>query len=156
MVRNKMSELNFNIMGISDIKAVSEIEKDCFSVPWSENSLEEELTNDFARFYVLNINGETIGYIGAHNVLGEVYITNVAVFKKWQGKGYGKALVNFLLEEMKKEKAQFATLEVRKSNETAIALYKKTGFSEVGCRKGFYESPKEDALLMTYYLKETE
>ncbi len=146
-----MSNLVFRKMEQADVATVAQIEKDCFSIPWSIDSITEELENTFSRFYVLEADCKTVGYIGSHNVLGEVYITNVAVFKNARGTGYGKALVNHLLSEMKKENADFVTLEVRKSNEIAISLYKKTGFSEVGVRKDFYECPREDAILMTYY-----
>ncbi len=151
-----MSSFLIEKMAQCHVDDVAKIEKACFSTPWSENALSEELTNTFARFFVLEEDGQVVGYIGAHNVLGEVYITNVAVFPKGRGKGYGKALVKFLINEMKKENADFVTLEVRKSNETAISLYEKAGFQIVGSRKDFYEQPKEDALLMTHFLKEKE
>ncbi len=146
-----MSIAEIKKMTDSHVGAVWEIEKECFSVPWSEFALREELTNPLARFFVLEKDGETVGYIGSHNILGEVYITNVGVMKKVRGKGYGKALVNHLLKEMKNESADFVSLEVRVSNEVAISLYKNAGFQEVGYRKGFYQKPKEDAMLMTYY-----
>ncbi len=146
-----MSISEIKKMTASHIEAVEKIEIECFSVPWSEFALREELTNPLARFFVLEEDGQVVGYIGSHNVLGEVYITNVAVLKNQRGNGYGEALVRFLVNEMNKENADFVTLEVRKSNETAISLYEKTGFQQVGYRKGFYEQPKEDGILMTYY-----
>ncbi len=151
-----MSNSNIYKMTVSHIEAVVKIEKECFSVPWSEFAIKEELTNPLARFFVLEEKGRVVGYIGSHNILGEVYITNVGVINSARGKGYGKALVNHLLEEMKSENAVFVSLEVRVSNETAISLYKNAGFQEVGYHKGFYQKPKEDALLMTHFLKEKE
>ncbi len=141
-------------MSEKDIPEIAELEKDCFSEPWSENSLREELANDTARFYVLRDNKKLLGYIGANNICGEVYITNVAVNKNYRGKGYGKMLVNYLAKQCEAEDALFVTLEVRKSNENAIALYKKCGFQRVGERKNFYSDPTEDALIYTLYLKE--
>ena len=81
--------------------------------------------------------------------MGEVYITNVAVSPEYRGQGMGAMLVGFLKEYSKAENADFITLEVRKSNSVAISLYDKMGFKVVGERKGFYENPKEDAILMT-------
>lgn len=141
-------------MSEKDISEIAELEKACFSEPWSEKSLREELTNDTARFYVLRDNEKLLGYIGANNVMGEVYITNVAVNENCRGKGYGKMLVNHLVKQSEAEDALFVTLEVRKSNENAIALYKKCGFQRVGERKNFYSKPTEDALIYTLYLKE--
>lgn len=137
-----------------DICEIAELEKMCFSEPWSENSLKDELTNETARFYVLCDNNELLGYIGANNICNEVYITNVAVNEKYRGKGYGKKLVNHLIKQSELEKAFFITLEVRKSNKNAISLYEKCGFKLIGERKDFYSKPTENALIYTYYLEE--
>lgn len=136
-----------------DISKLAELENECFSEPWSENGLREELTDNTARFYVLKNDGEIFGYIGANNVLGEVYITNVAVFPKYRKNGYGKRLVRFLTVESMLEYAEFVTLEVRCSNENAIKLYEKCGFKKAGARKNFYSKPREDALIYTLNLR---
>ena len=137
-----------------DIKEIAELEKECFSEPWSENSLRDELTNETARFFVLRDSEKLLGYIGANNICNEVYITNVAVNSKCRGKGYGKILVKHLIKQSEAERAFFITLEVRKSNENAIKLYEKCGFKLIGERKNFYSKPTEDALIYTYYIEE--
>lgn len=144
-----MTDLFFEKMTEQHISRVAELEKQCFSTPWSETALLEELSNKFARFIVALSKGEVVGYIGSHNVLGEVYITNVAVFPEYRKNGFGEALIKKLLEVIKDENADFITLEVRKSNISAIKLYEKCGFCAVGVRKNFYEKPCEDAILMT-------
>ena len=138
----------------SDIKEIADLEKECFSEPWSEASLRDELTNETARFYVLREGKKLLGYIGSNNICNEVYITNVAVNKDCRGKGYGQILVNHLIKQSEVEKAFFITLEVRKSNENAIKLYEKCGFKLIGERKKFYSKPTEDALIYTYYIEE--
>lgn len=144
--------MNIVIEKMSDthITQIGKLETECFSVPWSENALREELTNEFARFFVALCDGEVAGYIGAHNILGEVYITNVAVFSKYRRRGIAETLIKNLICVSSSENADFITLEVRKSNIGAINLYTKMGFKNVGERKNFYENPREDALLMTY------
>ena len=137
-----------------DIFEIASLEKECFAEPWSEKSLTDELTNDTARFYVLRDNEKLLGYIGANNIYAEVYITNVAVNENYRGKGYGKMLVNHLLEQSELENANFVTLEVRESNENAIGLYESCGFKKVGVRKNFYSKPTENALIYTIFLKE--
>ena len=137
-------------MGENHLSQIAELEKTCFSTPWSENALCEELANQFSRFFVALCDGQVAGYIGAHNVVGEVYITNVAVFPQFRRQGIAEALIKKLMDISQSEKAEFITLEVRKSNMGAINLYTKMGFKEVGSRKNFYENPREDALLMTY------
>ncbi len=137
-------------MGENHLSQIAELEKTCFSTPWSENALREELANQFSRFFVALCDGRVAGYIGAHNVVGEVYITNVAVFPQFRRQGIAEDLIKKLMDISQTEKAEFITLEVRKSNMGAISLYTKMGFKEVGSRKNFYENPREDALLMTY------
>ena len=136
-------------MAECDIESVARLEKACFSAPWSENSLREELTNPTARFYVLKQNGELLGYIGANNIANEYYITNVAVSMEHRRKGYGEKLLNHLLFVSAEECADFVTLEVRKSNTNAIKLYEKLGFELKGERKNFYSNPTEDAYIYT-------
>ncbi len=147
-----MMDLIIEKMTSAHIEEIVRLENECFSSPWSENGLKSELNNNFARFFVAFSDDRIAGYIGSHNVLGEVYITNVAVFPEFRRNGVGKALVEFLVDRMKTEKAEFVTLEVRKSNIKAISLYEKCGFQKVGERKKFYEKPIEDAILMTNYL----
>ena len=148
------STVTIREMTEDDINSIAELEKECFSEPWSETSLRDELTNETARFYVLRDGNNLLGYIGANNICNEVYITNVAVNSECRGKGYGKILVNHLIKQSEAERAFFITLEVRKSNENAIKLYEKCGFKLIGERKNFYSKPTEDALIYTYYIEE--
>lgn len=148
-----MMKLDIKKMTAAHIKEIARLERECFSSPWSEAGLEAELDNNFARFFVAFSGDKVAGYIGSHNILGEVYITNVAVFPDFRRNGVGNALVSLLINEMKAENADFVTLEVRKSNIKAISLYEKCGFQRVGERKNFYEKPQEDAILMTYFIK---
>ncbi len=143
-------------MDESHIKDIALLEKQCFSVPWSENSLEAELEKENARFFVAITKNEVSGYIGANNVLGEVYINNIAVFYNYREFGIGKALLKHLIDVSEKENCDFVTLEVRVSNIPARKLYEKTGFKEVGVRKNFYEHPREDGIIYTKYLGENK
>ena len=146
-------ELIIEKMTSAHIEEIAKLEKECFSTPWSEDGLKSELDNNFARFFVAFCKGKIAGYIGSHNILGEVYITNVAVFPEFRRNGVGNRLVEFFVNQMKSENAEFITLEVRESNSNAISLYEKCGFQKVGQRKDFYEKPKENAILMTYLVK---
>ncbi len=148
-----MMDLKIKKMTSAHIKEIAKLEKECFSSPWSEDGLRSELDNGFARFFVAFCGEKIAGYIGSHNILGEVYISNVAVFPAFRRNGVGRALVEFLVDQMKTGNAEFVTLEVRKSNLNAISLYEKCGFEKVGERKDFYEKPREDGVLMTYFIK---
>lgn len=154
-ILEKISEIpTITPMTEEDISEIADLEKMCFSKPWSAQSLKDELCNDTARFFVLKNDGKVLGYIGANNICDEVYITNVAVFPENRGKGYGKMLVHRLILQSQLENANFVTLEVRKSNKEAIALYEKCGFKNIGERKNFYSNPTEDGLIYTLYFKE--
>jgi ribosomal-protein-alanine N-acetyltransferase len=89
------------------------------------------------------------GFLGLWVMVDEAHIINVAVRQSWQGKGLGELLLISGIDVALKNKALVATLEVRKSNITAQALYTKYGFQEVGLRKAYYTDNKEDAIIMT-------
>lgn len=143
------------IMRAQHVKTVTELEKICFSEPWSENSLLEETENPDAYFIVDIEDSELVGYAGMHTPCGDCYVDNIAVFPQFRGKGYGEKLTLALIEKAK-TLGEFISLEVRASNTPAIKLYEKLGFLAVGKRKNFYSSPREDAIIYTKSFTEGE
>jgi ribosomal-protein-alanine N-acetyltransferase len=135
-------------MNESHVSAVAELEKLCFSDPWSENSVASELKNKLALWLVAEEEGRVSGYIGSQTCGDESDVMNVAVHPDFRRRGIAEALVNSLVEELKAIDSHSLTLEVRASNVPAISLYEKMGFSEVGRRKNYYRNPREDALIM--------
>ena len=136
-------------MAEEHISQIAEIEKLSFSVPWSENGLREELSNENAHFLAAVSESKVIGYIGAHEICGEAYITNVAVLPDYRRLGIGEALIDAATNGAFGRNCEFISLEVRISNIPAIELYKKQGYNVVGQRKNFYSNPTEDAYIMT-------
>ena len=136
-------------MTIEDIDRVAQIEAQCFSMPWSRDAFASEMKNERAHYLVVQQDNRVVGFIGMHKILDEGYITNVAVNEQYRGRGIGAALINALLQRA--GDLSLVTLEVRKSNHVAIALYEKMGFSVRGTRKDFYQSPIEDGLIMTFW-----
>lgn len=132
----------------TDINAVSRIEKEVFSMPWSEADFLEMTEADYAHYYVAEVNGEIAGYCGIRNLAGEGEITNVAVAERFRRKGIGRALLTWMLERTPSYGIGACTLEVRAGNTAAIHLYESLGFRGEGIRPHFYEKPKEDALIM--------
>ena len=129
---------------------VAELERICFSTPWSRNMLAEELENDLSAFLVaLDDQGRVAGYAGVQVVLDEGYITNVAVRPDCRRQGVASQLLQVFLNFAEGNHLAFLTLEVRASNYDAIALYGCKGFRSVGRRPNYYEHPKEDAIIMT-------
>ena len=135
-------------MNEGHVKAVAELEKLCFSDPWSENSVASELKNKLALWLVAEEDGRVAGYIGSQTCTDESDVMNVAVHPDFRRRGIAEALVNALVAELKAIESRCLTLEVRASNDPAIGLYEKLGFAEIGRRKNYYRNPREDALIM--------
>ena len=134
------------------IDDVYEIEKACFSNPWSRADLAKQLDLETSHFLVADVDGRAVGYMGLQIFSGEGYVTNVAVLPEYRGRGIALALIN----EQLKNKMGFITLEVRESNIPAIRLYKKAGFENMGIRPKFYSNPTENAIIMTKFFTETK
>ena len=136
-------------MDRSTVPDVVAIERECFSQPWSEDMLAEELYNDNASFIVaVADDGTVLGYAGLTVVLDEGYINNVAVRSQYRRMGVADALLGTFIN-FAEDHLAFLTLEVRASNDKAISLYTKNGFVQEGRRKDYYKDPKEDAIIMT-------
>ena len=130
-----------------------ELEHQCFSIPWTRDQLKAELPDEHHEFLVAESGESVLGYVGMMYVLDEGYISNVAVSPDYRRQGIASALIEALLRRAEELRLSFVTLEVRESNAPAIALYETFGFAPVGRRKGYYDAPKEDAILMTKFLK---
>ena len=137
-------------MNADHLDELVELERICFSTPWSRNLLAEELDNACSAFLVaLDDSDKVVGYAGLQVVLDEGYIANVAVRPECRRQGIAGKLLQVFLDFAQANRLAFLTLEVRASNQAAIALYANRGFEEVGRRKNYYEHPREDAIIMT-------
>lgn len=145
---------DFNFLHITP---AAEIERLCFSDPWSEGAFADSIKNSYSHFKVWEEEEALLGYIGFYAVSGEGSITNVAVHPDARGRGIGEALVRAIIDLGKELDLDYITLEVRVSNAPARSLYKKCGFRDMGTRRGFYSKPREDAVIMNYFFdKDTE
>ncbi len=133
----------------------AELERVCFSDPWSRNMLAEELDNACAAYLAAldPVDGSLAGYAGLLVVADEGYITNVAVRPEARRMGVASALLDVFVNFAQGNRLAFLTLEVRASNYGAIALYGSRGFLGAGRRPNYYEHPKEDAIIMTREFK---
>ena len=135
------------------IPQIEEIERECFSRPWTAEQLKSQMHGAQHEFVAAVDGSRVLGYVGLMHVLDEGYISNVAVHPDARLLGIGDALIDALSAKAEELELAFLTLEVRESNTPAIALYTKHSFHPVGKRKNYYDAPKEDAVLMTCYLK---
>ena len=134
------------------LETLTLLEQEAFpEQPWKYEGLLEELSNPLAVFRVALLDGKIAGYVGMHHIVDEGYITNVAVFPQYRRMGVGTKLIKALIKYAKANDLTMLTLEVRVSNEGAIALYEKLGFEDEGVRPDFYRDPDEDARIMTRY-----
>lgn len=130
------------------VSQIGQIEKLCFSDPWSENSIRYELTNPLSLWLVAVCDGTVAGYVGSQSVMGEADMMNIAVHPDYRKQGVAQMLIAQLIAMLSINDVHSLTLEVRASNDPAIALYDKMGFVQVGRRPNYYRNPKEDALIL--------
>ena len=130
------------------VAQVAALEKQCFSEPWSENSVASELSNPLSLWLVAMDGDALAGYVGSQSVMGESDMMNIAVDAHYRRQGIAQAMVEALVTQLREKGNHSLTLEVRISNQPAIALYEKLGFEQVGKRLNYYRNPKEDALIL--------
>ena len=140
-------DFRITAMGPEHISQVAELEKELFSAPWDEKSLKSELDNPLSLWLVALLGDRVAGYVGSQTVLEESDMMNLAVRPEFRRQGLGRLLVNTLIYELETD-SHCLLLEVRQSNEGAIALYRGLGFRQVGRRPNYYKRPTEDALIL--------
>lgn len=148
-----MNNITIVPMEQKHIPKLVELEQCCFSQPWNEQNLSEELENHTAHFIVAECSGEVVGYMGIFTVCESCYVSNIAVFPAYRRQGIASLLIENACGIAAENDAESISLEVRPSNSGAIALYQKKGFEEVGLRRNFYRNPTEDGLILTKTLK---
>lgn len=137
----------------SDVPAVTAIEEAVYSHGWNAGIFHDCLRVHYS-CWVMELDGELIGYGILSVAAGEAHILNIAVADRCQGRGYGRAFMHFLLDTSREHGAQEAFLEVRPSNRAATHLYDSLGFHQVGLRHDYYPAVRgrEDAIIMALLL----
>ena len=145
-----VSEIIISKMQADDIEKVVEIEAEAYGEHhWSKSAFYDEMQNNLAKYYVAKTSdGKLVGYAGTWHIIDEGHITTIAVKNAYRRNHIGEAIIIKILEDCYNAGIKYLTLEVRVSNEPAIALYTKYGFNSLGTRKGYYQDNNEDALIM--------
>jgi len=143
-------------MKATDLDDIMEIEKLAFRAPWSRQVFVEELERDWAHVDVLRertANAGVAAFVNYWLVRDEVHVLNVATHPDARRNGHAARLLEHVIAFAHREKCRYVTLEVRRSNQPAIRLYRKYGFRPVGIRPNYYVEDNEDAIVMLLELK---
>jgi ribosomal-protein-alanine N-acetyltransferase len=134
----------------ADIDAIVALESESFTNPWSRQTLVWELQNsDVTLVYVLRRDDERIAaFCVCWIIFDELHINTLAVAPADRRQGFATTLLHQVMAEAAAKGAQKATLEVRASNKSALALYERLGFHVAAKRPGYYTKPEEDALIL--------
>ena len=150
----KPISISYNKLSLNDTDAVLLIENQNSHNPWSKNQIIESILNPTNLCYSISVNNQIIGFLMAMPALDTADILNISINKACQGKGYGNKLLYYFIKELKDRMISQIMLEVRVSNQTAIAFYLKHGFEEISLRKNYYmnnskhPNQKEDGIMM--------
>lgn len=144
--------IEIRLAAASDLDWLCAMEAECFSLPWTREQLERQLSGDGRLLYVAELNSNLAGYMGLDYVLDEGYVTNVCTAPEFRRLGVAGALIDAVVARSRELGLTFVSLEARVSNAAARSLYAQKGFIDAGIRPGYYEKPREDAVIMTLYL----
>ncbi|NVB81841.1 MAG: ribosomal protein S18-alanine N-acetyltransferase [Kofleriaceae bacterium] len=149
-----MQDLVIEPASNGDIDSIDEIEQHSFKSPWSKSTFEGELLREWARIDVARMGTRLVGFCNYWLVTTELHILAIATHPDFRGQGVARAVLDHVLDVAKKTGCSLATLEVRRSNRPAIALYERAGFKTVHVRARYYQDDGEDALVMLRGLTE--
>jgi [ribosomal protein S18]-alanine N-acetyltransferase len=141
-----------------DIDAIVEIESHAFRNPWPRQVFSEEIGREWAYVDVVRERdpagaSQVVAFCNYWLVRDEIHLLNIAVHPDRRRGGHGRRLMDHMLAFARHHDCRYVTLEVRRSNEPAIAMYRGYGFEEVGLRPRYYAEDGEDALVMTLELE---
>lgn len=142
-------------MKLEDIEKVKQLEEDQNLSILSKKTMQEDLLSNTTNYYLLTLEGRIIGYLAFSYLFENLDLHSLVIAKEEQGKGYATYLLHFLFQFAKEHDVSYLFLEVRSSNQKAIRLYEKLGFTFLSTRKHYYRNPIEDAFVYQKDLKKT-
>lgn len=140
-------EISYGYLAYEDIGQAAALERQAFSQPWSEGGMKHYMDAGQTLFIAAKDGDVLAGYAAVMCILDEGNLVSIVVDPAYRQLGIGAELLDVLYEQLRDAGVTGLFLEVRQSNVPAIALYEKEGFEKTGIRKGFYDRPKEDAIL---------
>lgn len=146
-----LTKMEIHTMHVSDLDEIKENLSENFDNFWNYQIFKEELVNNNSSYLVARYNGEIVCYGGIKIVLDVADVMNIVTRKDKRNMGFGKFILNELINIAKEEGCTSITLEVNENNKPAIHLYEQFGFKQVGFRKKYYDGV-DSAILMTLEL----
>ncbi len=152
--KNENTAVQFITPTENDVDCIAKIESECFgAAAWSKSSVTDFIKNRYSHVIAAVVDGVIVGYAGAFVICGEAEISNVAVLPGYRRRGIAASMLHRLYDVAVEAGAECIMLEVRDGNVAARSLYEAEGFVNVGVRRGYYSSPREDAILMTKFFE---
>ena len=153
--RRRKIKIELRRAKIDDIEAINRIEQSQFLNPWKRHYFTAELSHDISYFYTTEDSDsrKIVGYIIFWLIEETIELHNIAVHRGFTRRGIASKMMDFLLETAARKRVEEIFLEVRKSNKAAEKFYEKYKFKKIDCRKNYFNSPREDALVYALYLK---
>ena len=158
----RLTSISFNRLTSIEIPSVLSIEEQNSDYPWTQVQFTTSIENSKNLCYCLSLNSKTIGYLIAMLASDTADILNIGIDPDFKRQGHGTALLNHLIEELRKRKIVEIFLEVRIGNKSAIQFYKKQGFEKISVRKNYYtknsknQSQREDGIMMSIRIPSKE
>ena len=141
-------------LSVASTGDIAVIESQCNRPPWSQDQFRKEFDNQCSRVYGARVAGALVGFLVVHVVHDEAHIVNFGVDPQMRGRGYGKALLVYVLRDLFDAPVKWVTLEVRSGNKVARGLYEGCGFNEVGLRERYYSDNQEDGVVLKLNLQQ--
>ena len=132
----------------ADLDTIDAIEQHSFKAPWPRDTFKAELLREWARLDVARLDGKLVAFCNYWLVTTELHILAIATHPDYRQRGIAREVLAYVLDVARKAGCSLATLEVRRSNVPAIALYERAGFKIVHVRARYYQDDDEDALVM--------
>ena len=158
----RRTSISFNKLSSVELPSVLSIEEKNSDYPWTQVQFTTSIENSKNLCYCLSLNSKTIGYLIAMLASDTADILNIGIDPDFKRQGHGTALLNHLIEELKKRHISEILLEVRAGNKPAIQFYKKQGFEKISVRKNYYmknsknQSQREDGIIMSIRIPSKE
>ena len=149
----KQTQLNFQCMTLNDVDRVMIVENEVYQFPWTERIFRDCIRVGY-HCWMAYQDQVLVGHAVISVAAGESHMLNLSIGRNYQGNGFGKQFIEFLIQVASKNQAETMLLEVRPSNTPAICCYNSAGFNEIGSRKDYYPAPdgREDALLFARHI----